>query len=98
MTPLGNINLKNNRKNCTYVNEAKLWTSISTSQKVLCFERYKRYKLNRQISNIAAHGEGEEADVPRACSMGFLFDHRSLKTGAPNVEKSFTCRQLAKLW
>jgi 3,4-dihydroxy 2-butanone 4-phosphate synthase len=30
--------------------------------------------------------------------MGFLFDHRSLKIGALNVEKSFTCRQLAKLW
>jgi len=33
-----------------------------------------------------------------SCSMGFSFDHRSLKTGAPNVEKSFTCRRLAKLW
>jgi hypothetical protein len=30
--------------------------------------------------------------------MGFSFDHRSLKTSALNVEKSFTCCQLAKLW
>jgi hypothetical protein len=72
MTPLGNINLKNNNNNCTYVHEAKLWTSISTSQKVLCFERYKRSELNRQISHIAAHGEGEEADVPRLMLNGIF--------------------------
>jgi 3,4-dihydroxy-2-butanone 4-phosphate synthase len=32
------------------------------------------------------------------CSMGFSLDHRSLKIGAPDVERSFTCRRLAKLW
>ncbi|KAH8935219.1 hypothetical protein BDL97_17G017800 [Sphagnum fallax] len=33
-----------------------------------------------------------------SCSMGFLFDHRSLKTSALDVEKSFTCCWLVKLW
>jgi 3,4-dihydroxy-2-butanone 4-phosphate synthase len=30
--------------------------------------------------------------------MGFLFDHRSLKTSALDVEKSFTYHWLVKLW
>jgi 3,4-dihydroxy-2-butanone 4-phosphate synthase len=29
--------------------------------------------------------------------MGFLVDHKSLKIGAPNVEKSFTCHSLVEL-
>jgi 3,4-dihydroxy 2-butanone 4-phosphate synthase len=33
-----------------------------------------------------------------SCSMGFSLDHRSLKIGALDVEKSFTCCRLAKLW
>jgi 3,4-dihydroxy 2-butanone 4-phosphate synthase len=33
-----------------------------------------------------------------SCSMGFSLDHKSLKTSVPSVEKSFTCRQLAKFW
>ncbi|CAM6024455.1 unnamed protein product [Sphagnum balticum] len=32
-----------------------------------------------------------------SCSMGILLDHKSLKTGAPDVERSFTCRWLVKL-
>jgi hypothetical protein len=35
--------------------------------------------------------------VPRL-SIGFLFDHRSLKTSAHVVEKNFTCCRLTKLW
>ncbi len=31
-----------------------------------------------------------------SCSMGFLLDHKSLKTGAPDVERSFTCCWLGK--
>jgi 3,4-dihydroxy 2-butanone 4-phosphate synthase len=30
--------------------------------------------------------------------MGFSFDHKSLKTGILDVERSFSCRQLAKLY
>jgi 3,4-dihydroxy 2-butanone 4-phosphate synthase len=29
--------------------------------------------------------------------MGFLLNHKSLKIGALDVERSFTCHQLAKL-
>jgi hypothetical protein len=32
-----------------------------------------------------------------SCSMGFLLDHKSLKIGVPNVEKSFTCCWLVEL-
>ncbi len=32
------------------------------------------------------------------CSVGFLFDHRSLKTSALDVERSFTYRWLVELW
>jgi len=32
-----------------------------------------------------------------SCSMGFLFDQKSLKTSAPNVERSFTCHWLVEL-
>jgi 3,4-dihydroxy-2-butanone 4-phosphate synthase len=32
-----------------------------------------------------------------SCSMGFLLDHKSLKTGVLDVERSFTCRWLVKL-
>jgi len=32
-----------------------------------------------------------------SCSMGFLLRHKSLKTRAPNVERSFTCRSHVEL-
>ncbi|EFJ21157.1 hypothetical protein SELMODRAFT_176418 [Selaginella moellendorffii] len=33
-----------------------------------------------------------------SCSVGISLDHRSLKTGASDVERSYTCRRLAGLW
>ncbi|CAM6109613.1 unnamed protein product [Calypogeia fissa] len=33
-----------------------------------------------------------------SCSVGLSLDHRSLKTGAPDVERSYTCRRLAELY
>jgi len=32
-----------------------------------------------------------------SCLMGFLLDHKSLKIGALNVERSFTCCRLVEL-
>jgi len=49
------------------------------------------YEFNIGVSNIGAHGKGEEADVPGSCSMGFLLDQKSLKTRALHVKRSFTC-------
>ncbi len=57
----------------------------------------KRYELNEEVSNIATHGQGEKANVPKSL-VGFLFDHRSLKIGVSNVERIFTCHRLVKLW
>lgn len=33
-----------------------------------------------------------------SCSVGLSLDHRTTKTGAPDVERSFTCRRLAELY
>ncbi len=33
-----------------------------------------------------------------SCSIGFSFDHKNLKIGVLNVERIFTCHQLAELW
>ncbi len=33
-----------------------------------------------------------------SCSIGFSFDHRSLKIGVSNVEKNFTRHRLVELW
>ena len=33
-----------------------------------------------------------------SCSVGLSLDHRNTKTGAPDVERSFTCRRLAELF
>jgi 3,4-dihydroxy 2-butanone 4-phosphate synthase len=33
-----------------------------------------------------------------SCSTRFSLDHKSLKSGAPDVEKNFTCCRLAKFW
>jgi hypothetical protein len=33
-----------------------------------------------------------------SCSMEFSLDHRSLKIGALDVERSFTCCRFAELW
>jgi len=33
-----------------------------------------------------------------SCLVGFLFNHKSLKIGVPNVERIFTCHWLVKLW
>jgi hypothetical protein len=33
-----------------------------------------------------------------SCSMGFLVDHKSLKTSVLDVARSFTCCQLAEFY
>ncbi|XP_024375117.1 uncharacterized protein [Physcomitrium patens] len=33
-----------------------------------------------------------------SCSVGVSLDHRTTKTGAPDVERSYTCRRLAELF
>ncbi len=33
-----------------------------------------------------------------SCLMGFLFDHKSLKIGVPDVENNFTCHWFVELW
>ncbi len=43
-------------------------------------------------------GEEKKQMCESSCSIGFLFDHKSLKTSALDVEKIFTCHWLAQLW
>jgi len=33
-----------------------------------------------------------------SCSIGFSFDHKSLKIGVSNLERIFTCHRLIELW
>ncbi|CAM6078992.1 unnamed protein product [Sphagnum tenellum] len=43
-------------------------------------------------------GEEKKQMCQSSCSIGFLFDHRSLKIGVSNMERIFTCHRLVKLW
>jgi len=58
----------------------------------------KRYELNKEVPILQHVGKEKKQMCQGLCSMGFSLDHRSLKIGAPDVERSFTCRRLAKLW
>jgi hypothetical protein len=95
MTPLGNINLN------------KIIEKIAhMSMKQKCGQAFQPIKGCYILTSINAtnlmdkypilHHMGKEKK--QMCSIGFSLDHRSLKTGALNVEKSFTCRRLAKFW
>ncbi len=42
-------------------------------------------------------GKEKKQMCQHSCSMGFLFDHKSLKTGVHDVERSFTCHWLVEL-
>jgi len=99
MTPLGNIKL-----NKIIEKIAHMFMKQNYGQ---AFQPVKRCYALRGINAtnltdkylILQHvGKEKKQMCQGSCSMGFLFDHRSLKTSAPNVEKSFTCHQLAKLW
>lgn len=43
-------------------------------------------------------GKGVGGMCQGSCSVGVSIDHRSTHTGAPDVERSLTCRHLAKVW
>ena len=43
-------------------------------------------------------GKGVDGMCQGSCSVGLSLDHRSTHTGAPDVERSLTCRRLAELW
>jgi 3,4-dihydroxy 2-butanone 4-phosphate synthase len=43
-------------------------------------------------------GKDKKYMCQSSCSVGFSFDHRSLKIGVSNVERIFTCHQLVELW
>ncbi|GJP55942.1 hypothetical protein CLOM_g14953 [Closterium sp. NIES-68] len=43
-------------------------------------------------------GKGVDGMCQGSCSVGLSLDHRSTHTGAPDSERSLTCRRLALLW
>jgi hypothetical protein len=48
---------------------------------------------------ISQHmGKENKQMCQSSCSVGFSFDHKSLKIGAYDVEKFFTCHWLVELW
>jgi len=53
--------------------------------------------LTKKYPILQHMGKEKKQMCQGSCSMGFLFDQKSLKTGAPNVERSFTCHWLVEL-
>ncbi len=58
------------------------------------------YELNGEVSNIAAHGKGEEADVPRLMFNGIFVWSQELENWCSWCGKQFhvslVCRTLAR--
>jgi hypothetical protein len=52
----------------------------------------KKYPILQRIS------KEKKQMCQSSCLVGFSFDHRSLKIGAFNVERIFTCHWLVELW
>jgi hypothetical protein len=99
MNPLGNINFNKILKKIAHMfmkqNYGQVFQLVEGCYALTCISHYE---LIGEISNIVAHGKGEEAYELRLMFNGFSLDHRSLKIGAFDVERSFTCRWLLKLW
>jgi hypothetical protein len=73
MTPMGNINLNKILKKITHMFMKQNCGQIFQPLKG-CFALtdIKRYELNKEVSNIAAHRKGEEADVPKLMFNGIF--------------------------
>jgi hypothetical protein len=65
MTPLGNISLnKILKKIARMFMKQSYGHAFQLIKGCFALTCIRHYKLNGEVSNIAAHGKGEEADVP----------------------------------
>jgi hypothetical protein len=71
MTPLGNISLnKILEKNVCMFMKQSYGHAFQLIKGCYALTGIRCYKLNGKVSNIAAHGKGEEAYVPRLMLSG----------------------------
>jgi hypothetical protein len=73
MTPLGNINLNKIFKKIAHMFMKQSYgRTFQQVKRCFALTSIKHYKFNGEVSNIAAHGKGEEADVPRFMFNGIF--------------------------
>ncbi len=65
--------------------------------RVFYFDKYYVLYLMKKYPILQHMGKEKKQICQGSCSMGFLLDHKSLKTRAPNVERSLTCHHLVQL-
>jgi hypothetical protein len=66
VTPLGNINLNKIFKKieCMFMKQ-RCGHAFQLIKGCFALTSVKRYELDEEVSNIATHGQGEEADMPK---------------------------------
>jgi hypothetical protein len=73
MTPLGNINLNNIFKKIAHMFVKQNYEhEFQQVRRCFVLTSIKHYELNGKVSNIVAHGKGEEVDVPRFMLNGIF--------------------------
>ncbi len=73
MTPLGNISLNKILEKFAHMFMKQSYGhAFQFIKRCYVLTSIRCYKLNGEVSNIAAHGKGEEACVPRLMLSGIL--------------------------
>jgi hypothetical protein len=73
MTPLGNISLNKILEKIAHMfMKQNYGHAFQLIKGCYVLTSIRRYKLNGEVSNIAAHGKGEEAYVPRLMLSGIF--------------------------
>jgi hypothetical protein len=73
MTPLGNINLNKILKKiaCMFMKQ-RCGHAFQLVNGCFALTGIKRYELNKEVSNVATHGQGEEINV-RKFMLNWIF-------------------------
>jgi len=73
MTPLGNINFKKIFKKIAHMFMKQSYgQTFQQVKRCFALTNIRHYEFNGVVSNIAAHGKGKEADVPRLMFNGIF--------------------------
>jgi hypothetical protein len=73
MTPLGNINLNKILEKIAHMfMKQNCGQAFQPLKGCFALTSIRRYELNEEVSNIAAHGKGEEANVLRLTLNGIF--------------------------
>ncbi|CAK9235353.1 unnamed protein product [Sphagnum troendelagicum] len=80
----------------TLKTKARMELYIFVAHEVICTFSFPF--IGEKYPILQCMGKENKQMCQSSCSVGFLFDHRSLKIGVSNVERIFTCHWLVKLW